>query len=109
MLYVAIAARTFRRYSTYRAATIGGTITSTVFGLIRASVLLAVFRERSDIGGFDATDAVTLAIVSQSMLHMGLMGGHLPLADRIVSGDIVTGAAGNYDDGQESQPGDEPG
>lgn len=89
-LFWEVARRAFRRYSTYRAAAIGGTITSTVFGLIRASVLLAVFRERSDIGGFDAVDAVTFAIVSQAMLHMGLMGGHLPLADRIISGDIVT-------------------
>ena len=89
-LFWEVARRAFRRYSTYRAAAIGGTITSTVFGLIRASVLLAVFRERTEIGGFDVADAVTFAIVSQAMLHMGLMGGHLPLADRIISGDIVT-------------------
>lgn len=89
-LFWEVTRRAFRRYSTYRAATIGGTITSTVFGLIRASVLLAVFRERTDVGGFDAADAVTFAIVSQAMLHMGLMGGHLPLADRIISGDVVT-------------------
>ena len=89
-LFWEVARRAFRRYSTYRAATIGGTITSTIFGLIRASVLLAVFRERNEVGGFDAADAVTFAIVSQAMLHMGLMGGHLALADRITSGDIVT-------------------
>ena len=89
-LFWEVARRAFRRYSTYRAAAIGGTITSTVFGIIRASILLAVFRERGEIGGFDARDAVTFAIVGQALLHMGLMGGHLPLADRIVSGDIVT-------------------
>jgi ABC-2 type transport system permease protein len=89
-LFWEVTRRAFRRYATYRSAAIGGTITSTVFGIIRASILLAVFRERSDIGGFDAADAVTFAIVGQAMLHMGLMGGHLPLADRIVSGDIVT-------------------
>lgn len=89
-LFWEVARRAFRRYSTYRAAAIGGTITSTIFGIIRASILLAVFRERREIGGFDAQDAVTFAIVSQAMLHMGLMAGHLPLADRIMSGDIVT-------------------
>ena len=89
-LFWEVTRRGFRRYSTYRAATIGGTITSTVFGIIRASILLAVFRERGEIGGFDARDAVTFAIITQAMLHMGLMGGHLPLADRIMSGDIVT-------------------
>jgi ABC-2 type transport system permease protein len=89
-LFWEVAKRTFRRYSTYRAAAIGGTVTSTVFGIIRASILLAVLREQDTIGGFDASDAVTFAIVSQALLHMGLMGGHLPLADRIISGDVVT-------------------
>jgi ABC-2 type transport system permease protein len=82
--------RAFRRYATYRSAAIGGTVTSTVFGVVRASIMLAVFRERHDIGGFVAADAVTFAIVSQAMLHMGLFGGHLGLGDRIISGDIVT-------------------
>jgi ABC-2 type transport system permease protein len=89
-LFWEVTRRAFRRYSTYRAAAIGGTVTSTVFGIIRASILLAVFRERGEINGFDARDAVTFAIVTQALLHMGLMGGHLPLADRIVSGDVVT-------------------
>ncbi|HUP87679.1 MAG TPA: ABC-2 family transporter protein [Acidimicrobiales bacterium] len=89
-LFYEVAKRAFRRYSTYRSAAIGGTITSTVFGVIRASILLAVFRQQGRIGDFDARDAVTFAIIGQAMLHMGLMGGHLPLADRIVSGDIVT-------------------
>ena len=89
-LFWEVARRAFRRYSTYRAAAIGGTITSTIFGVIRASVLLAVYQERTSVGGFDAADAVTFAIVSQAMLHMGLLGGHLGLADRIISGDVVT-------------------
>ena len=89
-LFWEVTRRSFRRFSTYRAAAIGGTITSTVFGVIRASILLAVFRQRGEIGGFDALDAVTFGIVSQAILHMGIMGGHLALADRIVSGDIVT-------------------
>jgi ABC-2 type transport system permease protein len=88
-LFWEVTRRAFRRYATYRAAAIGGTITSSVFGIIRASVLLAVFRERSTVGSFDAADAVTFAFLSQAMLHMGLLAGHLGLADRIISGDIV--------------------
>jgi ABC-2 type transport system permease protein len=89
-LFWEVTRRAFRRYATYRAAAIGGTITSTVFGIVRASVLLAVFRERSHIGSFDAADAVTFAFLSQAMLHMGLLGGVLGLGDRIISGDVVT-------------------
>lgn len=89
-LFWEVAKRAFQRYATYRAAAFGGLFTSIVFGIIRASILLAVYRERADVGGFDARDAVTFAIVSQGMLHMGLFGGHLQLADRIQSGDVVT-------------------
>jgi ABC-2 type transport system permease protein len=89
-LFWEVTKRAFRRYATYRAAAIGGTITSSLFGIIRASVLLAVFQTRSHVGSFDAADAVTFAFLSQAMLHMGLLGGHLPLGDRIISGDIVT-------------------
>lgn len=83
--------RAFRRYSTYRSATFAGVFTNTVFGFIKAAVLIAVYRERTTVGGFDERDAVTFAFVSQGFLVvMGAFSGHLPLADRILSGDVVT-------------------
>lgn len=89
-LFWEVAKRAFRRFSTYRAATWAGVFTNTVFGFIRASILLAVFRERSDIGGFDVADALTFTFVTQGFLVvMGAFAGHLPLAERIVTGDIV--------------------
>jgi len=89
-LWWEVARRSFRRHSTYRAATFAGTFTNTVFGFILASIMLAVYRERSDIGGFDAIDAVTFTWVSQGFIAaMGAFGGHLPLAERIKTGDVV--------------------
>lgn len=86
-----VARRAFRRFSTYRSATFAGVFTNTVFGFIKAAILVAVFRERSMIGGFDVRDAVTFTFVSQGFLVvMGAFAGHLPLAERIVSGDVVT-------------------
>ena len=90
-LWWEVAKRSFVRYSTYRAATLAGAFTNTVFGFIKASVLLAVFRERAVVGDFDAVDAVTFTFVSQGFLAaVGAFGGHLPLADRIQTGDVVT-------------------
>ena len=83
--------RSFVRYSTYRAATIAGCITNTVFGFIKAAILLAVYRQRTSIGGFDAIDAVTFTFISQGFINAtGAWGGHLPLADRIQTGDVVS-------------------
>lgn len=85
-----VAARSYRRHSTYRGATFAGVFTNTVFGFILAYVMLAVMAERSVIGGFDATDAVTFTFVTQGMLMViGIFGG-TEIADRIRSGDVVS-------------------
>jgi ABC-2 type transport system permease protein len=90
-LWWEVAKRSFVRHSTYRAATFAGVFTNTVFGFIKAAILLAVYRERDVVGGFDAIDAVTFTFVSQGFLAVvGAFAGHLGLADRIQSGSIVT-------------------
>ena len=88
-LYWEVLRRGFRRYSTYRAATLAGLFTNTVFGFLKAYILLAVYEQRDVVGGFDATDAVTFSFVTQGFFVM-LGAGHLELAERIQSGDVVT-------------------
>lgn len=90
-LYWELARRAFRRYSTYRAATFAGVFTNTAFGFIKASIVVAVYRQRPDIGGFDVTDSLTFVFVSQGFLAViAAFTGHLPLAERIQLGDVVT-------------------
>jgi ABC-2 type transport system permease protein len=90
-LFWEVARRAFRRFSTYRSATFAGVFTNTVFGFIQAAILTAVFRQRATVGSFDVRDAVTFVFVSQGFLVvMGAFSGHLTLAERIVSGDVVT-------------------
>ena len=90
-LWWEVARRSFVRHSTYRAATFAGVFTNTVFGFIKASILISVYDSRSEIGGFDVIDAVTFTFVSQGFLAaLGAFNGHLPLADRIQTGDVVT-------------------
>ena len=91
-LYWEVARRSFRRFASYRAATIAGVFTNTVFGLIRAYVLIAVFRHRPDIGGFDVRDAVTFAFLTQGFASVaGIFGqAWLELSERIRTGDVVS-------------------
>jgi ABC-2 type transport system permease protein len=90
-LYWEVAKRSFRRYTTYRGATIAGVFTNTVFGFIQAYVLIALFAERlEDIRGFSATDTVTFAFVAQGFLMMIGAFGDREMGERIRSGDIVS-------------------
>lgn len=92
MLYAALARHSFRRYSTYRAATIAGCFTNTVFGFVLAFTYIALWKARPDLGGYDAVDAVTYVWIGQSLLATtaGWGGGfERELAERIRSGDVA--------------------
>ncbi len=96
-LYVEVARRTFARTSTYRSATIAGLFTNTVFGFLLAYVLLAVFRQRPEVGGFDAADALTFTFVAQGMLTPLGLFSTTEIADRITTGDVVVDLQRPYD------------
>lgn len=96
-LYLEVGRSTFRRVTTYRAATLAGVVTNTVFGFILAYVLLAVFRERGTVGGFDATDAVTFVFVTQGMLMVIGIFGNFEMAERVRTGDVAVDLCRPYD------------
>lgn len=91
-LHLEIARRGFRRYATYRAATIAGVFTNTVFGFIQAAVLLAVYRSRPQVGGFDANEALTYVFLTQGLLAPvdAFNASATEIGARIRTGDIVT-------------------
>ncbi|MEQ7123114.1 ABC-2 family transporter protein [Actinopolymorpha sp. B11F2] len=91
-VYAAIALRTFRRFATYRAATVAGVFTNTVFGFIMAFTYIALWEARPGLGGYDVSDAVTYVWLGQSLgMIGGLWGGGFrdELAERIRTGDIA--------------------
>lgn len=92
MLYAAVAVRSFRRFSTYRTATLAGIFTNSVFGVIYSYAYLALWHQRPDAGGYDATDAVTYVWIGQALLMtVALWGGGTTddLAERIRTGDVA--------------------
>jgi ABC-2 type transport system permease protein len=96
-LYVEVARRTFARASTYRSATVAGLFTNTVFGFLLAYVLLAVYRQRPDVGGFDAADALTFTFIAQGLLTPLGLFSTTEIADRITTGDVVVDLQRPYD------------
>jgi ABC-2 type transport system permease protein len=92
VLYVAIAVGSFRRYSTYTAATLAGIFTNSVFGLIYSYAYLALWHAAPRAGGYDSSDAVTYVWLGQALLMtVALWGGGTTddLAERIRTGDVA--------------------
>jgi ABC-2 type transport system permease protein len=92
MLHVAVATLAFRRYSTYRAATLAGIFTNSVFGIIYTFAYLALWRANPTAGGYDSQDAVTYVWLGQALLMtVALWGGGTTddLAERIRTGDVA--------------------
>ena len=87
---LAMARRGYARYAAYPGAAAAGIFTNTVFGFMRAFILLALYQQRENIGGYDASAAVTYVWVGQALLMTVFMWGWLDIAVRIRTGDIAT-------------------
>src|SRR5262245_27521780 len=84
-----IARRSFRRFSSYRAATACGVVTNAMFGFLRAYVLVAVVATRDEVGGLDQRQMVTYVFVGQALIAAVGTFNELELGERIRSGDVV--------------------
>ncbi|MEU8886853.1 ABC-2 family transporter protein [Streptomyces sp. NPDC048442] len=92
-LYALVAAGGFRRYATYRAATVAGVFTNTVFGFILAYAYTALWGERPGLGGYELPQALAYVWLGQALLAAAsLMGGGFEndLMERIRTGAIAT-------------------
>ncbi|WP_285729009.1 hypothetical protein [Nocardiopsis sp. ATB16-24] len=79
------------RHSTHRAATVAGLFTDAIFGVINATVMLALFSARPESSGYVAQGAVTHVFVAPALLGTtAVMGPPLELGERVRSGDVVT-------------------
>ncbi len=80
----------FRRYSTYRLATVAGIITNSVFGLIRASILLAAIASAGTaVAGYTPAQASSYVWWGQGLIACVGLFGWAEVSDRVRSGDIA--------------------
>jgi viologen exporter family transport system permease protein len=90
MRYLALARAGFRRWSSYRAATVAGAFTNTVFGFLRVAILFAALRAGGAIGGYSKADAATYTWLTQGLIMTIAIWSWVDLATRIQTGDVVT-------------------
>jgi viologen exporter family transport system permease protein len=88
--YVELARAGWRRYATYRVATLAGLFTNTVFGFVRAAVLIAALHTAGTINGWDTSDAVTYTWLTQALIMFVAIWNWNDIALRVQSGDIAT-------------------
>lgn len=80
----------FRRHSTYRLALVAGMTTNSVFGFIRASLLVgAITSAGAAIGGYDVPKVLAFVWWGQALLGTINLWNQQELGDRVRSGDIA--------------------
>jgi ABC-type uncharacterized transport system, permease component len=89
---VALARAGFRRYATYRQATLAAAATNSVFGFLRCFVLLAVAAAdpATPTAGYTAEQLALYTWVSQALIGVVALWGWTDLSDRIRTGDVVS-------------------
>jgi len=89
--YGALAGSGFRRYATYRQATVAGAVTNTVFGFLRCYVLLAVAAGAGGAAaGYQPDQLASYVWFGQGLLAVVMLWGPPDLADRIRTGEVAT-------------------
>ncbi|MEV6630799.1 ABC-2 family transporter protein [Actinoplanes sp. NPDC051470] len=87
----ALARSGFRRWSTYRQATIAGAFTNVVFGFLRCYVILAVAGATvsGTAAGYDVAQLATYVWLGQGLISVVGIWGWTELADRIRTGEVA--------------------
>lgn len=80
----------FRRYASYRGAMLGGALTNSVFGLLRASIVTAAITTAGGtLGGYGVAAGVTYAWITQALIGPLQIFTWDELALRVRTGDIA--------------------
>jgi ABC-2 type transport system permease protein len=86
----ALVAAGFRRYATYRQATLAGAFTNTVFGVIKVSILFAAADAAGGVvAGYDKAALSTYTWVSQGLIAVVWMFSWTTVTQRVRTGDVA--------------------
>lgn len=89
-LFWEVAKLAVQRQLTYRAAMLAGLITNAFFGLLRASVLVALYGARDQVAGISLQDAITYTALVQGIIAFLQIFGWTELMESIYSGEVAT-------------------
>lgn len=91
-MYLKLAQKSFQQQFAYRAATLAGLFTNSVFGVMLASVYLALFRDipaGTSVQGFSADQTVTYTWIGQALIMPVWFWGWWQIVDTIRTGTVV--------------------
>jgi ABC-2 type transport system permease protein len=89
-LFWEISKLAFQRQLTYRAATLAGLATNFFFGMLRASVLIALFHGQPEIAGMTMNDAITFTALTQAAIAFLSLFSWYEVMESVYSGAIST-------------------
>jgi ABC-2 type transport system permease protein len=96
-VYRALIRLAFQRQLSYRTANLAGLATNCFWGLLRASVLIALFGARGEVAGYTVAGAVTYTGITQALISFVAIFGWWDIMRTIRSGEIATDLSRPYD------------
>ena len=88
-LFWEISRRAYRRYITYRAATIAGLFTNFFFGILRVAIVLALYGEQQEVAGMTQQQAITYTALTQGVIAYLSLFGWYDLMNSVHSGEVA--------------------
>lgn len=89
-LYLELSKRSFQRHLTYRSATIAGLITNFFFGILRATIFIALYDQQQTVEGITLQGAITYAALGQALIGFLSMFSWQDIANTVYTGDIAS-------------------
>jgi ABC-2 type transport system permease protein len=97
-LYLELAKKSFQRQVVYRSATLAGLITNLFFGVLRASILIAVYNaQTSSVPNYSVQDAITYTGMTQAFIGAISLWGWFEMINTIKSGEVASDLSRPYD------------
>jgi viologen exporter family transport system permease protein len=97
-LYIELAKKSFQRQVAYRTATLAGLITNMFFGVLRASILIAVYNaQTSSVPNYSVQDAITYTGLTQAFIGAMALWGWFDMIKSIRSGEVASDLSRPYD------------
>jgi ABC-2 type transport system permease protein len=87
-LFLEITKISFQRHLTYREATLAGLVTNFFFGILRASILVALYGPLKEVAEITVQDAITYAALTQALIGYLSIFHWYDLMNSVYTGDI---------------------
>lgn len=79
-----------RQQMTYRTALVAGLFTNLFFGILRASLLIALYQGETSVNGMDVGGAITYVALSQAMIAYLTIFGNTEMGRTVSDGSIAS-------------------